>query len=69
MSRNRNCLLKFYVTKDEKAFIYEKMNAAKIRNLSEYLRKISIDGKIEIRDYSEFKNLRYELNKIGVNIN
>lgn len=67
--RKRNCLLRFYVSEDEKAFIYEKMNVAKIRNLSDYLRKVAIESKIEIRDYSEFRNFRNELNKIGVNIN
>ncbi len=67
--RERNCLLKFYVNEEEKAFIYAKMNAAKISNLSAYLRKIAIDGKIEIKDLSELKNLNYNLHKIGVNIN
>ena len=46
--RKRNCLLKFYVSEDEKAFIFEKMKAAKIKNLSAYLRKAAIDEKIEI---------------------
>ena len=67
--RKRNCLLKFYVSEDEKAFILKKMNAAKIKNLSAYLRKAAIDGKIEIHDYSELKNLNYNMHKIGVNIN
>ncbi len=67
--RERNCLLKFYVNEEEKAFIYAKMNAAKISNLSAYLRKIAIDGKIEIKDLSELKNMNYNLHKIGVNIN
>lgn len=67
--RERNCLLKFYVNEEEKAFIYAKMNAAKITNLSAYLRKIAIDGKIEVKDLSELKNMNYNLHKIGVNIN
>ena len=67
--RSRNCLLKFYVSEEEKAFIFEKMNAAKIKNLSAYLRKAAIDGKIEIHDYSELKNLNHNIHKIGVNIN
>ena len=48
--RERNCLLKFYVNEEEKAFILSKMEAAKIKNLSAYLRKSAIDGKIEIHD-------------------
>lgn len=67
--RSRNCLLKFYVSEEEKAFIFEKMKAAKINNLSAYLRKAAIDGKIEIHDYSGLNDINYNLRKIGVNIN
>lgn len=62
-------MLTFYVSEDEKAFIFEKMKAAKIKNLSAYLRKAAIDGKIEIHDYSGLKEINYNLRKIGVNIN
>ena len=64
--RKRNCLLKFYVSEE---FIFEKMKIAKIKNLSAYLRKAAIDGKIEIHDYSGLKEINYNLRKIGVNIN
>ena len=40
-----------------------------IKNLSAYLRKAAIDGKIEIHDYSGLKEINYNLRKIGVNIN
>lgn len=62
-------MLTFYVSEDEKAFIFEKMKAAKIKNLSAYLRKAAIDEKIEIHDYSGLKEVNYNLRKIGVNIN
>ena len=67
--RERNCLLKFYVTDEEKEFIKKKMEAAKIKNLSAYLRKAAIDGKIEIHDYSILNEINKNLRKIGVNIN
>lgn len=67
--RKRKCMLTFYVSEDEKAFIFEKMKAAKIKNLSAYLRKAAIDEKIEIHDYSGLKEVNYNLRKIGVNIN
>lgn len=47
--RKRNCLLKFYVSEEEKAFIFKKMKIAKIKNLSAYLRKAAIDEKIEMK--------------------
>lgn len=51
IERKRNYLIKFYVDGEEKKFIIEKMKAAGIKNLSAYLRKISIEGKIEIVGY------------------
>lgn len=68
-NRERNCLLKFYVFEEEKEFILKKMEVCKINNMSAYLRKVAIDGKIEINDYSWVRELNYNLNKIGVNIN
>ena len=68
-NRERNCLLKFYVFEEEKEFILKKMEVCKINNMSAYLRKVSIDGKIEVNDYSWVRELNYNLNKIGVNIN
>ena len=68
-NRERNCLLKFYVFEEEKKFILKKMEVCKIDNMSAYLRKVAIDGKIEINDYSWVRELNYNLNKIGVNIN
>ena len=69
IERKRKIKLEFYVDGEEKKFIIEKMKAAGIKNLSAYLRKISIEGKIEIVDYSEIRKFVSEINKIGVNIN
>lgn len=67
--RERKNKIEFYVNDEEKSFILEKMKVAKIKNLSAYLRKAAIDGKIEIHDYSGLKEINYNLRKIGVNIN
>ena len=69
IERKRKIKLEFYVDGEEKKFIIEKMKAAGIKNLSAYLRKISIEGKIEIVDYSEIRKFVSKINKIGVNIN
>lgn len=61
--RERKNKIEFYVNDEEKAFILEKMKVAKIKNLSAYLRKAAIDGKIEIHDYSELKEINYNLAK------
>ena len=68
-NRERRCKLEFYVFEEEKEFILKKMEVCKINNMSAYLRKVAIDGKIEINDYSWGRELNYNLNKIGVNIN
>ena len=68
-NRERRCKLEFYVFEEEKEFILKKMEVCKINNMSAYLRKVAIDGKIEINDYSWVRELNYNLNKIGVNIN
>ena len=61
--RERKNKIEFYVNDEEKAFILEKMKVAKIKNLSAYLRKAAIDEKIEIHDYSELKEINYNLAK------
>lgn len=68
-NRSRKCMITFYVSEREKAFILKKMEICKIKNMSAYLRKVAIDGKIEIHDYSWVRELNGILNKIGSNIN
>lgn len=68
-NRRRNVLLKFFVTTEEQAFIHQKMNFMKTKNLSAYLRKMAMDGYILNVDYSQFKEICAALQGIGNNIN
>lgn len=68
-NRSRKCMITFYVSEREKAFILKKMEVCKTKNMSAYLRKVAIDGKIEIHDYSWVRELNVILNQIGSNIN
>lgn len=69
-NRERNKLLIFYVTEEEKNLIYKKMEQVPTVNFSNYARKMLIDGKIfSLNSSGELKQLIYEINKIGVNIN
>lgn len=69
-NRKRNIKIELYVTEYEKKLIYQKMKELPTTNFSSYARKMLIDGKIiSINSSSELKQLIYEINKIGVNIN
>ena len=68
-NRKRNIQIKFFVTPEEKKLMEARQEQSGIIDRSAYLRKMAIDGYIIKPDYSAFKNLAYEINKIGVNIN
>jgi len=67
--RTRPVQIKFYVTEDERDFILKKMEVAKIKKQSDYLRKMACDGYILNVDFSEFRDLFANLKKAAVNIN
>ena len=57
------------VTEYEDRLIRQRMKAAGKGTLREYLVDMGINGYVINVDYSEMKNLVYEINKIGININ
>ena len=74
-NRKRKVHLNFYVNPDEEFMIREKA-ASCHKNLSDYLRMISIKGAIyevnfhELDEFSkQLSQLRFEFNRIGNNIN
>jgi alkyl hydroperoxide reductase subunit AhpC len=68
-NRKRTIPIHFDVTEDERNMIVEKMNQFGTENMGAYLRKMAIDGYVIKKDYTELKDIIYEINKIGVNIN
>lgn len=69
-NRVRKKMLILYVTEKEKEMIYQKMSELNTQNFSQYARKMLIDGFIfNLNSCTELKQLIYEINKIGVNIN
>ncbi|HAC0715870.1 TPA: plasmid mobilization relaxosome protein MobC [Listeria monocytogenes] len=68
-NRKREIQLKFRVTEEENKFIEMKMKETNISNREAYLRKMAIDGAIISSNFDTTKELIYELNKIGTNIN
>ncbi|MGB4660003.1 MAG: plasmid mobilization relaxosome protein MobC [Mobilitalea sp.] len=68
-NRKRNIQIKFRVSKQESYMIRDRMNLVGISDMGKYLRHMSIDGCVLKVDYSSIKNISYEINKIGTNIN
>ena len=67
--RDRDILIRFFVTSEEKAVIQRRMELVRYTNMSEYLRKISMDGYLINADYTYIKEMNAELTAIGRNIN
>lgn len=68
-NRLRKTMLTFYVTDEEKEFIKHKMSLMNITNMSAYLRKMAIDGRLIQVDYSQFDNISEQLTGVSRNIN
>ena len=69
VKRDRDKLIRFFVTAEEKAVIQKRMELVGLTNMSTYLRKISMDGYLINADYTYIKEMNAELSAIGRNIN
>ncbi len=69
MRRKRNVKLEFWVTPDEKAQIEQKMSELGTENLSAYLRKMAIDGRILKLDLPELRELLSLMRRYSGNLN
>jgi len=67
--RKRPVELLVMVTGEENNMIRERMKMTGEDNLGRYMRKMALDGFIINVDHTDIKELTYEINKIGVNIN
>ena len=68
-NRKRNERITIWLTKEEKALIYQKMTLAKTTRLGAFVRKMLIDGLVVYTDTKDLKALTKEMNAIGKNIN
>lgn len=72
----RNEVLFVRVTSDEKLKIKKRMQEAKVKNITNYMRRMALDGEIRSYDFSSVKEgllpvgeYSVALNRIGNNIN
>lgn len=68
-SSNRTIRKEIRFSSKEMELIHQKMSEFGMLNFSQYVRSISIQGKIVKLDVSSIKQLTTEINRIGVNIN
>lgn len=68
-NRIRNKQVKFYVTDEEYDLIMKNYNQSKARSLTDFLRKMSINGRIFEVDLSSVFKFNNEINAIGNNLN
>lgn len=69
MNENRNHIVKFRVDDVEFNCLKEKMRLAKCRNMSDFLRRISLGGRIYNVDMKEFVEIKKLMVNIANNIN
>ena len=67
--RLRPVQMKFYVTEEEKNFIYKKMSLIGVKNLSAYLRKMAIDGQLVRIETTDLDEICRQISGISKNIN
>lgn len=67
--RLRDRQLNIRVTDYEYALIQKRMEEAGASSMTEYMIDVATNGYLINVDYSEVKQLAYEINKIGTNIN
>lgn len=65
---NKTEIIKVRVSEDELSIIDKKAELSGL-NRSQYIRKISTQGYIVIKNYDEVDKLVFEINKIGNNVN
>lgn len=66
---NRSIVIRFKVTQDEYEFIKQKAALSGAKNLSCYLRKMSIAGRIIKYNGEEFSDIKKGISRIGNNVN
>ena len=67
--RDRTILKTFYINNKENIKIKKKMSEVGKENFSDFTREMLLDGKVKVIDFELLKQIRYELNRIGNNIN
>lgn len=69
MKRARAIKKEFYVNEKENEQIKNNMKKANKNNFSLYARELVLNGEIKLIDFDLIRSARYEISKVGTNIN
>lgn len=67
--RSRPIKKEFFVDEEENDKIISKMQQINLKSFSQYARIMLTKGKVTVLDFPKLKQLRLEMNRIGVNVN
>ena len=67
--RERKIPIQVYLSENEKYVLDNKIKASKMRNISEYIRHLILDGYVYDIDYNGLKEYSYQIAALGRNIN
>jgi len=68
-NRTRYIEKKIRFTSQENDYLKNRINESPYNNFQNYARHLLLAGEIKFVDYTELKQLKWEINKIGNNIN
>lgn len=68
-NRERNIQLKIRLTEKERELFEEKMRKAKCKTMSHFIRRCVLEKEINVVDLNPFRDLQWEISKVGNNIN
>lgn len=68
-NRTRYIEKKIRFTPQENDYLKKRINESPYNNFQNYARHLLLAGEIKFVDYTELKQLKWEINKIGNNIN
>lgn len=69
INEGRKIPIQVYLTEEENELLQEKMKLANIKNKSEYVRRMIVDGYILEVNFSELKEYNFLLSKVSTNVN
>lgn len=68
-NRERNIQLKIRLTEKERGLFEEKRRKAKCKTMSYFIRRCVLEKEINVVDLDPFRDLQWEISKVGNNIN
>ncbi|MGT2910684.1 plasmid mobilization protein [Streptococcus cameli] len=67
-NRSRPILKRFFVDEEENLYIKDRLLETG-KSFSQFTRDMIFQGQVNVIDFQVLKDLRYEINKIGINVN